>query len=81
MNGLLTVPSQSLKYRPACRISKGLENVICDDRHAETIAKWLWIVKHKNKHSPSSEFSSLPAAAKASSSCISPSRSRLRLKP
>jgi phosphoribosylaminoimidazole carboxylase (NCAIR synthetase) len=45
MNGLLTVAGQPLEDCPARRIGKCFENVIGYDRHAETIAKWLLVVK------------------------------------
>ena len=45
MNGLLAIARQPLENCPARRIGKRLEDVICDDRHEETITKWLLIVK------------------------------------
>jgi hypothetical protein len=45
MNGLLAIPCQSLKDRPAGWVGEGLEDVICYDRHGGIIAMWLLVVK------------------------------------
>jgi hypothetical protein len=49
MNGLLAMPCQPFKDRPASRIGKSLEDVICYSRHEKTITKWLLVVKPNYK--------------------------------
>jgi len=49
VDGLLAVAGEALEDCPAGGIGERSENMVREDWHAETIAKWLLIVKDKKR--------------------------------